>query len=56
MTRSTLSSNTSIDNMFQHIQTADAGSDRWLVLIDLYGGAVGNVAVDATSLPHREAS
>ncbi|KAI7780960.1 hypothetical protein LA080_015419 [Diaporthe eres] len=56
ITRSTLPSNTSIDNMFQHIQTADAGSNRWFVLIDLYGGAVGDVAIDATSLPHRETS
>lgn len=56
ITHSTLPSNTSIDNMFQHIQTADAGSNRWFVLIDLYGGAVGDVANDATSLPHREMS
>ncbi|KAK2613168.1 hypothetical protein N8I77_000095 [Diaporthe amygdali] len=56
ITRSTLPSNTSIDNMFQHIQTADAGSNRWFALIDLYGGAVGDVAIDATSLPHREMS
>ncbi|KAG6368119.1 hypothetical protein INS49_002320 [Diaporthe citri] len=56
ITRSTLPSNTSIDNMFQHILTADAGSNRWFVLIDLYGGAVGDVAFDATSLPHREMS
>lgn len=56
ITRSTLPSNTSIDNMFQHIQTADAGTNRWFVLIDLYGGAVDDVAVDATSLPHREMS
>lgn len=56
ITRSTLPSNTSIDNMFQHIQTADAGTNRWFVLVDLYGGAVDDVAVDATSLPHREMS
>jgi FAD/FMN-containing dehydrogenase len=54
ITRSTLPTNTSIDNMFQHIQTTDAGSDNWFVLIDLYGGAVGDVAADATALPHRD--
>lgn len=54
ITRSTLPTNTSIDNMFQHVQTADSGSNNWFVLIDLYGGAVGDVAADATALPHRD--
>ena len=54
ITRPTLPTNISIDNMFQHIQTADAGSNNWFVLIDLYGGAVGDVTADATALPHRD--
>ncbi|KPM42129.1 hypothetical protein AK830_g4384 [Neonectria ditissima] len=56
ITYSTLPSNKSIDTLFQHLQTGNAGSERWFVLVDFYGGAVGNLATDATAFPHRDVS
>ncbi|KAM0328701.1 hypothetical protein ACHAQA_005114 [Verticillium albo-atrum] len=56
ITFATLPSDQSIDAVFNHLQTADAGSDRWFVLIDLCGGAVANSAVGDTAFPHRDVS
>lgn len=54
LTYSALPSNRTIDNWMQHLQTANAGSDSWFALMDLYGGAVNDVAADATAFPHRD--
>ncbi|KAK7227881.1 hypothetical protein V2G26_000051 [Clonostachys chloroleuca] len=54
VTYSTLPSNSTIDTVFEHLQTAKPGTDAWFVLIDLYGGAMNDVAAGATSYPHRD--
>ncbi|CAH0024633.1 unnamed protein product [Clonostachys rhizophaga] len=54
VTYSTLPSNSTIDAVFEHLQTAKPGTDTWFVLIDLYGGAANDAAADATSYPHRD--
>ncbi|KXH36963.1 FAD binding domain-containing protein [Colletotrichum simmondsii] len=50
---STLPSNDTIDAVFEHLQGTDSGSKTWFVLVDLYGGAVNNVAPGLTAFPHR---
>ncbi|EXF85698.1 FAD binding domain-containing protein [Colletotrichum fioriniae PJ7] len=50
---STLPSNDTIDAVFEHLQSTDSGSKSWFVLVDLYGGAVNDVASGATAFPHR---
>ncbi|CAG9949961.1 unnamed protein product [Clonostachys rosea f. rosea IK726] len=54
VTYSTLPSNSTIDAVFEHLQTAKPGTDTWFVLIDLYGGAANDAAAGATSYPHHD--
>ncbi|KAK7417654.1 hypothetical protein QQX98_004475 [Neonectria punicea] len=50
----TLPTNNTIDALFEHLQKADSGGSNRFLLMDLDGGAVKKLAVDATSFPHRD--
>ncbi|KAF5005586.1 hypothetical protein FDECE_7993 [Fusarium decemcellulare] len=50
----TLPTNDTIDSLFEHLQNVNSGDANWFVLMDLYGGAIGKPAVDATAFPHRD--
>ncbi|KAK7421990.1 hypothetical protein QQZ08_009711 [Neonectria magnoliae] len=54
VTRDTLPSNSSIDAFLEHLFAADDLSSNWTFLLDLYGGKIKDVAVDATAFPHRD--
>ncbi|KAM0540523.1 hypothetical protein ACHAPJ_013590 [Fusarium lateritium] len=53
ITYSTLPSNETIDAVFEHLVSAEPGTDNWFVLIDLYGGAANKAETKAMSYPHR---
>jgi FAD/FMN-containing dehydrogenase len=44
-----------IDDMFQHIDNADKGNALWFIIWDLEGGAINDVAPNATAYGHRNA-
>ena len=44
-----------VDKLFQYIEDADKGAVGWFVAWDLEGGAINDVAPDATSYGHRDA-
>ncbi|KAJ4264214.1 hypothetical protein NW762_005408 [Fusarium torreyae] len=48
-----LPSNKTIDAVFEHLASAEPGTDNWFVLIDLYGGAANRAETKAMSYPHR---
>ncbi|KAH6999602.1 hypothetical protein EDB80DRAFT_754173 [Ilyonectria destructans] len=43
-----------IDKLFKHVQSGDAGSEQWFALMDLYGGSVNKRSGDASAFPHRD--
>ncbi|RTE82503.1 hypothetical protein BHE90_002996 [Fusarium euwallaceae] len=47
-------SDSAVDRFVEFVQTADSGANYWSYLFDWYGGAVNNVAIDATPFPHRD--
>ncbi|KAJ4367624.1 hypothetical protein N0V83_007209 [Neocucurbitaria cava] len=44
-----------VDKLFQYIDTADKGGALWFIIWDLEGGAVNEVAPNATAYGHRNA-
>ncbi|KAB2573630.1 FAD-linked oxidoreductase azaL [Lasiodiplodia theobromae] len=55
VTKSDLPSNETLAAVLKQLHDGDAGHAGWWVLIDINGGAVADVAVDATAFPHRDA-
>ncbi|KAJ5672675.1 hypothetical protein N7507_001802 [Penicillium longicatenatum] len=43
-----------LNALFDHLSTADAGTDRWMALVDVQGGVANSVPVGATAYPHRD--
>lgn len=54
-TNQTLIPDSGIDNFFQYIKSVDKGTAIWFAIFDLEGGAINDVAPDATSYGHRDA-
>ncbi|QIW98719.1 hypothetical protein AMS68_004237 [Peltaster fructicola] len=46
---------TVIDDMFKYIKTTKRGTPVWFIIFDLAGGAVNEIAMDATAFAHRDA-
>ncbi|KAH7080619.1 hypothetical protein BKA63DRAFT_248087 [Paraphoma chrysanthemicola] len=44
-----------VDKLFQYIDNADKGGAVWFIIWDLEGGAINDVAPDATAYGHRDA-
>ncbi|KAF2189833.1 Glucooligosaccharide oxidase [Zopfia rhizophila CBS 207.26] len=44
-----------VDKLFDFIATTDKGTPLWFIIWDLEGGAISDVAPDATAYGHREA-
>ncbi|CAO2650706.1 Nn.00g019980.m01.CDS01 [Neocucurbitaria sp. VM-36] len=44
-----------VDELFQYIDKADKGGALWFIIWDLEGGAINDVAADATAYGHRNA-
>ena len=44
-----------VDKLFTHIEGADKGGALWFIIWDLEGGAINDVASDATAYGHRDA-
>jgi FAD/FMN-containing dehydrogenase len=44
-----------VEKMFKHIHEADKGGAMWFIIWDLEGGAINDVAPDATAYGHRNA-
>jgi hypothetical protein len=44
-----------IDKVFKFVEDADKGTLIWFVIFDLAGGAVNDIAQDATAYAHRDA-
>ncbi|KAF2667397.1 glucooligosaccharide oxidase [Microthyrium microscopicum] len=44
-----------VDKMFQYMENTEKGTLLWFAIFDLAGGAVNDVALDATAYAHRDA-
>ncbi|KAK5953105.1 hypothetical protein OHC33_005673 [Knufia fluminis] len=51
----TLMSSETIKELFKHFDDADKGTIAWAAIFDLEGGAINDVAPDATAYGHRDA-
>lgn len=51
---SNLMSNATIDTLFEYFDSTDKGTLAWFAIFDLAGGAINDVALDATAYPHRD--
>ncbi|KAJ5287256.1 FAD linked oxidase N-terminal [Penicillium angulare] len=49
-----LMSDTSIDQFFEYVETANKGTLLWLLVFDFEGGFINEIPADATSYPHRD--
>lgn len=54
-TENTLMTEDAIDQVFNYLDTAESNSPLWFVVFDLAGGAINDVAQDATAYWHRDA-
>lgn len=54
-TKDDLLSDAAVDQLFQYIDGTDKGTLLWFAIFDLAGGAVNDVAPDATAYGHRDA-
>ena len=54
-TPDTLMSASTIDSLFQYLDTADKGTLLWFISFDLEGGAINDVPANATAYAHRDA-
>lgn len=54
-TRPLLPTQQTLDTFLEYVYSADNGSAQWSFLLDLYGGAVGNMDSSATAFPHPDA-
>ncbi|KAF3000281.1 hypothetical protein E8E13_008380 [Curvularia kusanoi] len=54
-TKNDVISDDGVDKLFDYIDKADKGGAIWAVIWDLEGGAISDVAPDATSYGHRDA-
>ena len=48
-----LPQNSTMQELFHYMDTADKGTPTWFVVISIAGGATNDVPVDATAYPHR---
>lgn len=54
-TEDELLSDGTVDELFSYIDKADKGGALWFIIWDLEGGAINDVAPDATAYGHRDA-
>ena len=54
-TKDDLIPDASIDKLFKYIDETDKGTLAWFLIWDLEGGAINDVAPDATAYGHRDA-
>ncbi|PYH47120.1 FAD-binding oxidoreductase [Aspergillus saccharolyticus JOP 1030-1] len=47
-------SETGVQQLFEYLDSADTGAVIWFVIFDLEGGAINDVAQDATGFAHRD--
>lgn len=48
-----LPQNSTAQELFHYLDTADKGTPTWFIVISIAGGATNDVPVDATAYPHR---
>jgi len=53
-TNKDLLSDADVDKLFSYIDSADKGGALWFIVWDLAGGAINDVAPDATAYAHRD--
>lgn len=54
-TDTTLSPDHVVDKLFIYVDEAEKGSPLWFIYFDLEGGAINDVAPDASAYAHRDA-
>lgn len=46
----------SIEELLAYLDSSKKGTPMWFIILDLAGGAVNDIAADATAFPHRDTS